>query len=189
MVISAIKDIEKNIFETAKTEFNISSSKDLGEILFEKLELPGGKKDEAKGTYDVTTKVLENLNAQGHEICGKVLEWKFVRKIPNLVKKITEDQDRAEVSRKLVSLCDDIEVVTPLEEFAVREPDGATLLAFLKEQEFKSLISKMESRGFHAHVLEEDGGKVADGNNETTKKEESAGYELKATVINTVVAL
>ena len=54
-----IASLEKKIYEEAGEEFNINSPKQLGEILFEKLSLPGGKK--TKTGYSTAADVLEKL--------------------------------------------------------------------------------------------------------------------------------
>lgn len=70
--------LTKEIHELAGEEFNIASPKQLGEILFIKLGLPGGKKTE-KG-YKTDVKVLHKLLGV-HPIIAKVLEYRNVRKL------------------------------------------------------------------------------------------------------------
>ena len=55
-------------------------------------------------------------------------------------------REAAEISRRLVTLRDDVPVKVPLSDFAVRKPRAETLLAFLKEQAFKSLLAATEAR-------------------------------------------
>ena len=66
------------IYELVGTEFNISSPKQLGEVLFLKLGLPGGKKT-TKG-YKTDMKVLHKLRGM-HPIIDKVLEYRNVTKL------------------------------------------------------------------------------------------------------------
>lgn len=73
-----INILTKEIHELAGEEFNIASPKQLGEILFIKLGLPGGKKTE-KG-YKTDVKVLHKLLGV-HPIIAKVLEYRNVRKL------------------------------------------------------------------------------------------------------------
>ncbi len=73
-----IKDIEKEIYELAGEEFNISSPKQLGVILFEKLALPYGKKNQ-KG-YKTDVSVLNKLINE-HPIINKILDYRALTKI------------------------------------------------------------------------------------------------------------
>ena len=66
------------IFELAGEEFNVNSPKQLGEILFSKLELPHGKK--TKSGYSTSADILEEL-APDYEIVAEVLEYRHVAKL------------------------------------------------------------------------------------------------------------
>ena len=57
-----IAELEKEIYEAAGVEFNINSPKQLGEVLFEKMGIPGGKK--TKTGYSTSADVLEKLSAE-----------------------------------------------------------------------------------------------------------------------------
>ena len=72
------KEVETKIYEIAGEVFNINSVKQLGEILFEKLSLPSGKKN--KTGYSTSVEVLEKL-APNFEIARLVLEYRAVSKI------------------------------------------------------------------------------------------------------------
>jgi len=73
-----INVLEKDIYQQAGCEFNINSPKQLGEILFEKLELPGGKK--TKTGYSTAAEVLEKLAGE-HPIIGNILEYRTLSKL------------------------------------------------------------------------------------------------------------
>ena len=75
-----INKLEKEVFKLSKKEFNIASPKQLGEILFDKLELPGGKKGKT-GAYGTGVDVLEDLASEGHELPVKVLDWRQMSKL------------------------------------------------------------------------------------------------------------
>ena len=60
--------------------FNLNSPKQLGEILFDKLQLPGGKKGKT-GQYSTDQSVLEGLATQGAEVATLVLEWRQLSKL------------------------------------------------------------------------------------------------------------
>lgn len=73
-----IEELEKNIHQQAGEEFNINSPKQLGVILFEKMELPGGKK--TKTGYSTAADVLERL-APDYPIVSDVLEYRGLAKL------------------------------------------------------------------------------------------------------------
>ncbi len=73
-------DIEKEIHRLAGVEFNVGSPKQLGEILFETLKLPGGKKGKA-GAWGTDSSVLEALAEEGLEIASRVTDWRQLAKL------------------------------------------------------------------------------------------------------------
>ncbi len=73
-----INDLEGYIYELAGESFNINSPKQLGIILFEKLELPAGKKN--KTSYSTAADVLEKLKKH-HPIVDKILEYRQLTKL------------------------------------------------------------------------------------------------------------
>ena len=75
-----IELLERKIYNLAGMEFNINSPKQLGEVLFDKLELAKGKKN--KTGYKTDVKVLEKL-AQDHPIAEKILEYRALTKLNN----------------------------------------------------------------------------------------------------------
>lgn len=73
-----IEELEDKIYGAAGEEFNINSPKQLGVILFEKLELPNGKK--TKTGYSTAADVLEKLAPQ-HPIVADILEYRQLAKL------------------------------------------------------------------------------------------------------------
>lgn len=73
-----IVELEKCIYEQSGTEFNINSPKQLGEILFEKMGLPGGKK--TKTGYSTAADILEKL-ATEYPIVNDILEYRGLAKL------------------------------------------------------------------------------------------------------------
>ncbi len=71
---------EKKAHELAGEEFNIASPKQIGEILFGKLGLPGGKKT-AKGAWSTDAEVLDGLAAEGVEIAQNILDHRSLAKL------------------------------------------------------------------------------------------------------------
>ena len=70
--------LEKDIYNDAGCEFNISSPKQLGEILFDKLKLPYFKKN--KSGYSTSADILEKL-VDIHPIINKILEYRMLSKL------------------------------------------------------------------------------------------------------------
>jgi DNA polymerase-1 len=77
---SELDRLSANIFSIAGEEFNINSPKQLGEILFERLQLQPSKKTGKTRTTSTAMDVLEEL-AQTHELPGLVLKWRSVQKL------------------------------------------------------------------------------------------------------------
>jgi DNA polymerase-1 len=74
-----IAAIEEAIYAAVGNRFNIGSTKQLGEVLFEKLGLPGGKKGKT-GAYGTDASILEQLSPW-HEVPRLVLEWRQLTKL------------------------------------------------------------------------------------------------------------
>ena len=73
-----ISELEESIYQQAGEKFNINSPKQLGVILFEKMELPGGKK--TKTGYSTAADILEKL-APEHPIVKDILEYRQLAKL------------------------------------------------------------------------------------------------------------
>ena len=67
--------MEEDIYKLAGETFNIASPKQLGDILFDKMGLHGGKKTKT-GAWGTGADVLEGLAAEGHDLAAQVLEWR-----------------------------------------------------------------------------------------------------------------
>ncbi len=74
----SIEQLEKDIYARAGHEFNINSPKQLGEILFGEMNLPGGKK--TKTGYSTSASVLEKLQEE-HPFVSKILEYRQLTKL------------------------------------------------------------------------------------------------------------
>jgi len=72
--------LTRQIHELAGEPFDIDSPKQLGEILFEKLRLPGGKKLKKSGQYSTVATVLETL-AEQHELPRRIIEYRTRAKL------------------------------------------------------------------------------------------------------------
>jgi DNA polymerase I len=88
--------LEEEINKIAGTEVNVGSPKQLGDILFGKMGLPGGTKTRT-GQWSTGARELEELAEQGHVLPRKILDWRGVSKLrstytealPNYVNPVT----------------------------------------------------------------------------------------------------
>jgi DNA polymerase-1 len=72
--------LEAEIRDLVGDDFNPGSPKQLGDVLFGRMGLPGGKKTKT-GAWSTTASVLEELAEQGHELPQKILHWREVSKL------------------------------------------------------------------------------------------------------------
>lgn len=72
--------LQQQIFEEAGEEFNINSPAQLGDILFEKMGLPSGKKTKT-GKYSTNEQILTDLAAFGHKLPTLVLDYRSLSKL------------------------------------------------------------------------------------------------------------
>jgi DNA polymerase I len=72
--------LEHEIHGLAGENFNLGSPKQLGDILFGKLQLPGGKKT-ATGQWATGAQALDELAEQGHELPARILDWRQLSKL------------------------------------------------------------------------------------------------------------
>ena len=79
---SDIVKLQKKIFNFSGEEFNINSTKQLGSILFENLDLPHKKKNKSGG-FSTNSEVLELLMQEGFEIAELILKWREINKLKN----------------------------------------------------------------------------------------------------------
>ena len=94
-----IQNLENQIIEIAGETFNVSSPKQVGEVLFEKLGLKGGKKT-ATGQYSTSEAVLEKID---HPITDLIIEYRGLTKLRStyteaLVKQANADTHRVHTS-------------------------------------------------------------------------------------------
>ena len=74
---------EDEIYELAGERFNIGSPKQLGDILFGKMELPGGKRTKT-GQWSTSVFQLEDLAEQGHELPRKIIDWRQLTRLKSV---------------------------------------------------------------------------------------------------------
>ncbi|MFU8863401.1 MAG: DNA polymerase I [Rhodobacterales bacterium] len=89
--------LEAEIHELAGESFNVGSPKQLGEILFDKMGLDGGKKGKT-GAYATGADVLEEL-ATLHDLPGRVLDWRQLSKLKSTYTDALQDHINPETGR------------------------------------------------------------------------------------------
>jgi DNA polymerase-1 len=72
--------MEADIHRFAGRSFNLGSPKQLGEVLFDELHLPGGKRMKT-GAWGTDAAVLQGLADEGHELPARVLDWRQLAKL------------------------------------------------------------------------------------------------------------
>ena len=72
--------VEAEIQEIAGEPINVGSPKQIGDILFGKMAIPGGSKTKT-GAWSTSAQILDELAEQGHEFPRKILEWRQVSKL------------------------------------------------------------------------------------------------------------
>ena len=77
-----IQKLEKSIFKISKKIFNIGSTKQLGEIMYNDLKIAALKKTK-KGSFATSASVLEDLAFKGYEFPKLILEWRQISKLKN----------------------------------------------------------------------------------------------------------
>jgi DNA polymerase-1 len=94
--------MERECHRLVGHEFNVGSPKQLGEELFDKMGLPGGKRMKT-GAWGTDSSVLQTLADQGHELPARILEWRQLQKLKStyadaLVEQINPDTGRVHTS-------------------------------------------------------------------------------------------
>ncbi|MGB1089045.1 MAG: DNA polymerase, partial [Alphaproteobacteria bacterium] len=133
--------LEADIYEIAGENFNIGSPKQLGEILFDKMGLEGGKKTKT-GAWGTGADVLESLAAQGHDLPRRVLDWRGLSKLKStytdsLPDHINKDTGRVHTSYSLAATTTGRLASTDpnLQNIPIRTEDGRKIReAFVAEE-------------------------------------------------------
>ena len=90
--------LEAEIFQLAGRNFNVGSPKQLGEVLFDELEIPGGKRGKT-GAYTTGAEILEDLTVEGYELPSKVLDWRQLSKLKSTYTDALQDHINIETGR------------------------------------------------------------------------------------------
>jgi DNA polymerase-1 len=75
-----MQDIEQEIFQMVGFEFNVSSAKQVGEVLFDRLRIDEKAKKTKTGQYSTSEDVLEKLRSK-HPLVGKILDYRGLKKL------------------------------------------------------------------------------------------------------------
>ena len=94
--------MEQDIHRLAGAPFNVASPAQLGEVLFDRMGLPGGKRMKT-GAWGTDASVLTTLAEQGHDLPARVLEWRQLAKLKStyadaLVEEINPETHRVHTS-------------------------------------------------------------------------------------------
>jgi DNA polymerase I len=90
--------LETEIHALAGTPFTIGSPKQLGDILFDRMGLKGGRKGKS-GVYSTDVNELERLAGEGVEIAGRVLDWRQLSKLKSTYTDALQQQINPETGR------------------------------------------------------------------------------------------
>lgn len=137
-----IKSLEQKIHEMAGTEFNIASPKQLGEVLFEKMELPAGKVSKKTKTYSTSAEVMENLSLAGFEIADLILRYRAITKLKSTYTDALPKQINAKTGRVHTRFIQNLTSTgrlssqePNLQNIPIRTPEGALIRnAFVAEK-------------------------------------------------------
>jgi DNA polymerase I len=142
-----IARLEDEIRELAGEDFNIGSPKQLGEILFDKMSLPGGRRTKT-GAWSTDAAALEELASEGHELPRKVLDWRLVAKLKStytdaIPTYINSDTGRVHTTYALAaSTTGRLASVDPnLQNIPVRTAEGRAIRKAFVAEKGKKLIS------------------------------------------------
>jgi len=142
-----IARLEDEIRELAGEDFNIGSPKQLGEILFDKMSLPGGRRTKT-GAWSTDAAALEELAAEGHELPRKVLEWRLLAKLKStytdaLPTYIHPETGRVHTSYQLASTTTGRLASTEpnLQNIPVRTQEGRAIRKAFVAEKGKKLVS------------------------------------------------
>ena len=156
--------LQEKIYESCGEEFNIASPKQLGEILFEKLNLPQDKKSKT-GNYSTSISVLEGLSTKGFEIADLIIEWRTLSKLKStytdaLQESINKQTKRVHTSYSMASASTGrLASTNPnLQNIPIRTSDGRRIReAFIAKDGYKLIsadYSQIELR-LMAHAANE----------------------------------
>ena len=90
--------LEQEIYGLAGHEFNLGSPKQLGEVLFDELRLPGGRRMKT-GAWGTDVNVLQALADEGHALPARVMDWRQIAKLKTTYADALVEEINAETGR------------------------------------------------------------------------------------------
>ncbi|MEE8394266.1 MAG: DNA polymerase I, partial [Rhodospirillales bacterium] len=108
-------------------------------------DLAGDSSDNVPGVPGIGVKTAAQWIEEYGDLDRQLARAREIKQ-PKRRQSLIDNSGLARISKDLVTLRDDVEVTTPLDDLVVRDPDLETLIGFLREQDFKSLIKRVESR-------------------------------------------
>ena len=144
---SKINEVEEIIFKITNEKFNIGSPKQLGDILFDKMELPQGKKGKS-GNYQTDVGVLEKLRNEGVPIANLILRWRHYNKLKNtycegLISRKNKFTTRVHTSYGMASTTTGrLSSNDPnLQNIPIKTPEGKEIRSAFVSEEGKKIVS------------------------------------------------
>ncbi|TXH32566.1 MAG: DNA polymerase I [Rhodospirillaceae bacterium] len=157
-VQQALDEVQATANGIAGRKINLTSAQDVADVVENTLKLPGAKRD-AKGALKIDVEALQELKRKGVKFAELVLKGRLHSKtLSSYIRILSEHADKARISRELVYLKRDVPVEVPLADFIRRKLDLTVLLDFLKTNEFRTTIARVQSR--HGKNLMEGAGAV-----------------------------
>ncbi|OEY86619.1 DNA polymerase I [Wolbachia pipientis] len=153
---------EKQILE----KFGVNSSR-----LLDLFALTGDSSDNIPGVPGIGPKTASKLLDTFGSLDNILKNFDKIEQV-RVRNMLTEHIDKALISRKLVSLCHTVELLSSIEDYKISTPNMEILLSFLKKYEFNSLILKVEKLFFYSTE-----GKVAHNSDELDKFLKHCRYE------------
>jgi DNA polymerase I len=156
-------ELEQELHKLAGRPFNVGSPKQLGEILFDEQNLPGGRRNK-NGSWATDVSILEDLAAQGHALPVKIMEHRQIAKLKGtytdaLVRELDAKTGRVHTSYQMTGAATGRLASTDpnLQNIPVRTEEGRKIRqAFIAEKGHKLLsadYSQIELR-LLAHVAD-----------------------------------
>ncbi len=138
---------ETEIHKLAGEPFNVNSPKQLGEILFERMSLPGGKKGKT-GAYATGAEVLEELAALGHDLPARILDYRQLAKLKStytdaLLEEINPETGRVHTSfAQTIASTGRLSSIDPnLQNIPIRTEEGRKIRTAFTAPAGKKLVS------------------------------------------------
>ncbi|MGD9604851.1 MAG: DNA polymerase I [Bacilli bacterium] len=155
-LVEKAEKIASDIYVIAQEQFNINSPKQLGEILFEKLHLPHGKKN--KTGFSTNVDVLEKL-AKDYEIAQKVLEYRaYTKLISTYINGLKETMDEHQfihpLYKQALTLTGRLSSVEPnIQNMPIRSEEGQVIRSFFISRFPEGMILSADYSQIELRVL------------------------------------